>query len=345
MQTIKGPPDRGNPQEPISLAAEVQGGSDEIGRLPTRLDRYANGRARALQNLTHIQTLTLQPGHPLIGVKHRLSHCGSYLVFRNYYTEDKVLLTHANFCKAHLLCPLCAIRRGAKQLRAYYTKYLAIIEKNPHLRFSHVVMTVKNGPDLIERHDHLKSALKVLRKARTRASTGSRHKTEWSKIVALVGSYEVTNKGNGWHPHVHMCVLHDSLFDYSKLREEWLRITGDSVNFRIDAARHPEDPVRDFLEVFKYAIKFSDLSPELNLEAYLALRTKNLLFSIGAFRGIEVPDHLTDDITFEDIPYIEMFYRFSDLHYNLVKTREITTQDPDPTFKNLPEEYAHEMPY
>jgi hypothetical protein len=274
-----------------------------------------------------------------------MRRCGSYLSFRNYYTEDKVLLTHADFCMVHLLCPFCAMRRGAKQLKAYYQRYLYIIQNQPNLRLSHVVMTVKNGPDLTERHDHLKSALKALRMARTRAKNGSRHQTEWSKIAGLVGSYEVTNKGNGWHPHVHMATLHDQSFDYDKLRHEWKRITGDSVNFRIEASRHPEDQIRDFLEVFKYAIKFSDLTPEQNVEAFFALRGKHLLFSIGAFRGIEIPHELTDEITLEDLPFIEMFYEFKSGHYSLQKTREITIEDPQPSFQYLPEEYAHEMPY
>ena len=45
--------------------------------------------------------------------------CGDYLLFRHFFTVDKVKLHAAQFCKAHLLCPLCAIRRGAKALAAY----------------------------------------------------------------------------------------------------------------------------------------------------------------------------------------------------------------------------------
>ena len=39
---------------------------------------------------------------------------------------DKVKLHAAQFCKAHLLCPLCAIRRGAKALAAYLERWEAI---------------------------------------------------------------------------------------------------------------------------------------------------------------------------------------------------------------------------
>jgi hypothetical protein len=45
----------------------------------------------------------------------RLTTCGDYLLFRHYFTIDAVRLHAASFCMKHLLCPLCAIRRGARR--------------------------------------------------------------------------------------------------------------------------------------------------------------------------------------------------------------------------------------
>ena len=255
----EGPPERGNPQEPESLAAEVQGGSDEIGRLPSRLDRYAVARGRALENLAHLREL--QTAEDLTRLCASIQECGEYLAFRNFYTKDQVILSAANFCKAHLLCPLCAIRRGAKSLRAYLDRYTAIMNEHPALRLFLVTVTVKNGPDLAERHAHLKKAVAAVLTRRRLAYSGNRIKTEWTKAFGIVGSYEVTNRGQGWHPHAHMLVLADSRMDAQAMKDEWLRITGDSHVLRIDPARHADDPARDFLEVFKYAVKFSDLTP------------------------------------------------------------------------------------
>jgi hypothetical protein len=50
--------------------------------------------------------------------------------FRHYFTIDKVRLHGASFCMKHLLCPLCAIRRGAKALKAYLDRWEVIqVEK------------------------------------------------------------------------------------------------------------------------------------------------------------------------------------------------------------------------
>ena len=85
----------------------------------------------------------------------RVKGCGDYLVFRHYFTVDRVRLHGASLCMKHLLCPLCAIRRGAKYLKAYLVKFQALQEQNPNLKAYLVTLTVKDGPDLAERFKHL----------------------------------------------------------------------------------------------------------------------------------------------------------------------------------------------
>src|SRR5690606_8649852 len=138
----------------------------------------------------------------------KLASCGNYLGFRHYYTVGKVRLTAATFCKAHLLCPLCAIRRGSKTLEAYTTRYNVIMAENQGLKLAMLTMTVKNGDDLAERFEHLRSSFQRLLERRRKALAGARGwSSEFSKVLGLVGAYEVTNKGNGWHPHAHMMIL------------------------------------------------------------------------------------------------------------------------------------------
>jgi hypothetical protein len=93
-----------------------------------------------------------------------------------------------------------------------------------------------------------------------------------------------------------------------RLSREWHAITGDSfvVDVRpIDLA----DPAAGFLEVFKYALKFSDMSPADTYAAHLVLRGRRLVGSAGAFRGIEVPESLTDE-PLDGLPYVELLYRY-----------------------------------
>ena len=42
------------------------------------------------------------------------------------------------------------------------------------------------------------------------------------------------------------------------------------------------------------------------------------MFSLGEFRGVEVPDKLTDE-PLDELPYFDLFYRYiSESGYNLV---------------------------
>ena len=63
------------------------------------------------------------------------------------------------------------------------------------------------------------------------------------------------------------------------------------------------------MEVFKYALKFSDMELSDNWHAYETLQGKRMVESFGLFRGVEVPDNLTDD-ELADEPYLLMLYRF-----------------------------------
>ena len=363
------PLNEGNPSEQIGLAAEVQRGFDESGKLPDRLIRYAFARERALINLSEIEqyvtrqiTVTHQATiSPLTGelvqvlpsayirklekIRPRLRECGDYLSFKQYYTVGKVRLTAANFCMVHLLCPLCAIRRGSKSLEAYVQRFEIIKAENPTLKLSMLTLTVKNGDDLGERFKHLKKSLKTMMEWRRKTLSGKAgYHSEFAKIKGLVGSIEITKDGGqgeiketGWHPHAHIMVLHSERFDYVALQAEWLKITGDSHVLNVAKARHPNDPAQDFLEVFKYALKFSDLTPAQNLEAYQVMNGKNLLFSAGLFRGVVIPESMLDE-DLDDLPYIELLYRYlPGSGYNLEEHKDSEVYKPGKQYGNVTE--------
>ena len=311
-----------NPLKADNLAAEASRGFDNTDRLNARLDRYSTAKKRALVNLKELTNL--QPLDDLLKERYRvaaakLESCGNYLEFRNYYTVGKTRLTKASFCKQHLLCPLCAIRRGAKTLEAYLARYRVVKDENPSWRLSMLTLTVANGEDLAERFQHLHNSIKRVFKRRRDYLDKQRGLTEWRKVYGWVGTYEVTNKGNGWHPHAHIMCLHSSSFDYKALQAEWKEITGDSHVLNVSAAKHPNEPERDFLEVFKYAVKFSDMTAEQNIHAWNVLRARRLLFSGGALWGVDVPESL-EDIPLDDLPYIELLYSYILDGYKLKST-------------------------
>lgn len=307
----------GNPQEPTNWqGGEVQGGSSEIAKLPQRMERYGRAKARAMENVAWSKTSD-QKAVRWAGAK--LERCGEYLVMRHYYTVDKVRLHAANFCKQHLICPLCAIRRGAKMLEAYMKRFEVVKAEYPRLKFALVTVTVKNGEHLGERMAHCQNAVRRLLERRRTAFKGNRGKTEWQKVLGGFGSYEVTNKGKGWHPHAHIVVVHEKRLDYAAMQAEWQEVTGDSIFLNVSPGRHPQAPEQDFMEVTKYAVKFGDLTPEQNFVAYLRLWGKRLCFCFGCFRGVVVPESLTDE-PLEGLPYIDLFYRYFGSGYSLAST-------------------------
>jgi hypothetical protein len=215
-----------------------------------------------------------------------------------------------------LLCPFCAMRRASRTLEAYLTRYRILKAVNPTWRLSMITLTVKNGNDLAERFKHLQDSVQRVFKHRRKALNEGKSVTEWRKVHGYVGTYEFTYKGKGWHPHAHIMVLHTYTFDYKAMQAEWKEITGDSHVLNVTAAMNPTEPEKDFMEVFKYSVKFSDLLPEDNIHAWGVLKGKRLLFSGGAFRGVEIPESLTDELL-EDLPYIELIYRYTVYGYSL----------------------------
>lgn len=303
-----------NPPQTAELGGTGICEGSEYGTFASRVERYGSARARARQMVSHLSQVPHVPQVQHLGAERiekahaRLKDCGEYLAFHHYYTVDKVRLTKASFCKQHLLCPLCAIRRGAKSLKAYLDRFEVIRAENPSLRPFLVTFTVKNGPDLAERFQHLQDSTKRLHKHRRDYLSKGRGWTEAAKAAGAVWSYEVTNIGNGWHPHAHAIWLCEDEPDQQRLRDEWEAITGDS--FMVDVRPiGQEDPAEGFSEVFKYAVKFAGLDLEHNVEAWAVLSGRRLLGSFGAFRGVEVPPELTDE-PLDGLPYVELFYRY-----------------------------------
>ena len=70
------------------------------------------------------------------------------------------------------------------------------------------------------------------------------------------------------------------------------------------------------MEVFKYALKFSDMDPCDTWQAFEVLKGKRLVASAGLFRGIEISEDLTD-APLDDLPYVELFYSFMGDGYTL----------------------------
>lgn len=302
-----------------SLATDENGLG--IESLSYKLQRYAGGKNRALDMAKYITNFHTGKGKLGRGKGSRtveqsqnkrlvaeLESCASYLVFKNYYTINEVRLHAMKSCRKHLLCPFCAMRRGAKYLQAYLDRLAVVTAQNPRLRAYFVTVTIKNTESLEQGYTHLRNAMRKMMKQRSNALRGQKQ-VEFAKALGAVHSIEF-KRGSGsglWHPHAHMIWLCEIPPDAHKLSQEWLSLTGDS--YIVDVREcYGETLVEAFMEVFKYALKFTALPFADNWLAYQTLRGKRLIDSFGCLKGVEVPEKLTDDDL--DEPYLLMLYRF-----------------------------------
>lgn len=289
-------PPKTKPLTVADLGGETREGF-QTNQLAARLGRYGKARENALQFRDFLLAEDEQK------LADALGDCGNYATFRDYFTIGQTRLSKFCTCKKHLICPLCAIRRGAKALRVYLARVEALMASDALLRPYMVTLTVKNGPDLDERFRHLSGNLRGMHKRRK----GKGGFGEVLKARSAVWSYEFTNKGKGWHPHVHAVWLCHEAPDPFKLSEEWHALTGDSYIVDVSPI-NMVDPVGGFCEVFKYALKFSDLVDRDRLTAYRTLKGKRLHDSFGDLRGLDVEPSDQDELL-EELPYIErLFY-------------------------------------
>ena len=181
-----------------------------------------------------------------------------------------------------------------------------------------------------KRFNHLMSNFKAMQMARRKWLVRGTGHNELCKAHGIVYAVEIT-KGNGWHPHIHMVALVDDWIDRKKLSQQWEAITGDSKIVdvrRLKPSKGTKDDYSEaFVEVFKYACKFSDMS---FLDIWLAHETlspdgrlKRIQGSIGLFRGVKVPEKLTDDDLDDNSPFMLILYRFiRGAGYSVVSTQD-----------------------
>ena len=259
----------------------------------------------------------------------KLKGCGQFLLFRNYYTINQIKLEKAHYCAQHLLCPMCAGVRAARSMKRYLDRIQELMRQNPRLKPVLITFTVKNGEDLDERFNHLTGSFrKLLDRYRDYRKKG-RGFNQFCKIDGAFYTTEYTynDKTKQWHPHIHIFALLTDWIDQEELAETWHEITLDSYVVDIRRVKKTKEHgyAKAVAEVCKYALKFSDLSLENTWEAFLTLKGKRLTGSFGSMYGVKIPEKL-DDMPLDELPYMEMFYRFvfgERSYYDLEITKDV----------------------
>jgi hypothetical protein len=228
----------------------------------------------------------------------KIRDCGSWLHLREWIQCDgQTRLINANFCKKHLLCRSCAIRRAARLIHAYLRKIEAVMAANPGLIPAMVTLTIKNGSNLSERIQHFKRGWSLMLAAKRRGCSAKyRHQpVEWNKVQGSLRAMETTVGKDGlWHPHAHAFVLLETYIDQAKLSQEWEQWTGDS---KIVGVTLCKNGIKEGLrEVLKYTVKFSALNFEQLYHLFLTLNGTRSIDPQGCLRGVNEPDIDQDDV-------------------------------------------------
>ena len=263
----------------------------------------------------------------------KLKECGQFLQFRNYYTVDQIKLVKAHYCNKHLLCPICAGVRAARSMKRYLERIYELMNQKRGLKPVLITLTVKNGEDLEERFKHLRRSFRTLLDRYNDYKKKGRGFNQFCKIDGAFYSTEYTynSKTKEWHPHIHIFALLNEWIDQEELSETWHDITLDSYIVDIRRVKKTKEHgyTKAVAEVCKYALKFSDLSLENTWEAYLSLKGNRLTGCFGSMYGVKLPEKLTDDLPLDDLPYLELLYRFvfgKKSYYNLEITKDVKPQ-------------------
>jgi hypothetical protein len=253
-----------------------------------------------------------QPSFERAAVLERLEGCGSALLLREWLEhEGQITLAKANFCKSHLLCRCCAARRAGKTVAKHSQAVRHVLDLHPNLIPVLITLTVKNGQNLDERFRHIANGWRLMTQHANHAKDPSdfRAPIEWNKVQGFVRAAEITNKGNGWHPHYHVLCLVSDWVDPYRLAAEWLEFTGDSsiVDVRkVYSKEKDENDIRAEIdpleqacfEAFKYSTKFGDLTGQQIAEVWHTLSGRRFISSGGLLRGLKLEEELTDaDLT------------------------------------------------
>lgn len=328
-EILEAGPDKEKPLISATPPSIQEIGVDQLSDVGQKVRRYGTAKARNRQMAGFLVQGSTSRQHPYVKLSRKMYECAEWLEFHHYYHRDQIRLAKTSLCRVPLLCPVCAIRRGVKTLRNYH-------ERAMHLSATHdlymLTLTVKNGPDLWERYQHLKHSFKRLRE-RAKKGYGA-----WATVAGAVWSTEFTKGVDGWHPHLHMLVAlpkGSAPIRYGKdsqLAMDWLSVTGDSFIVHSGGNITTTDDIGAGLcEVLKYALKFSDLDLADNLHAYETLKGKRLIQASGVFFGLELPEtaDLMDELL--DEPYVRMFFRYTSRGYSLQSSTLVDTIDSEPT--------------
>ena len=318
-----------------------------------RLERYARAKLVSQEMVTWLEPQipkTPQKGAFLTNDQRekkkacrKLDQCGDLLVFKEYLSGE-TRLSGGCYCQQTRICQFCALRSGGRLVRRLYDRCNHVMLQRGDLRSFLVTLTVKNGPCLSERLQHLKEGLrKQVSRANKRRNLNKGKRTIFEDFEAWYRTIEIKRGKNSglWHPHAHMIVFSKEKPSDLELSKEWGEITGDSYVVDVTEINLADEEhlLGGIMEVCKYLVKFDELTPENRWDVYKKTKRKHLRQSYGLLRFTAEEEKAISEVTDDplDEPYIERFYRFCKDRYVEIER----SGEKDPHRQRTPESFLH----
>ncbi len=254
----------------------------------------------------------LENNHPSLlknnARKERIQECCNIVSFKRYLETGDIQLSSSTFCKYDRICIACATKRAMRMIKRFATgiKENGLWTKKRY----YIVLTIKHSKDdtledLLNRLMQYKDRL--ARNYRNSKRPNQKKKSFFAQFDGMVTSIEVSHKGNnGWHPHINILACSDQLISIEtwkhirwstspQLLEERKEISEWSYIHNIRQINVTTDHFNrnGIGEVFKYAIKFSDLTIE-QLAYVMVVQDKyhyRFFATYGCFRKRNLQDH------------------------------------------------------
>lgn len=275
------------------------------------------------------------------------SQCASHLIFRKYHTLDEqpVKLSGGYFCQMRHHCQFCGAAHAVRALATAVPKVQGQLLEKPSLRPAMLTITCRDREDLADMVDELYGSWSTWIERRRNQAKGRRGHTALSLLDGGIMSAE-TKRGSGsgkWHFHAHGVVLAPPGLESSDFYGEWSSILGYTANldFRylksaelINQGNNPasisEQLGKELLEVFKYALKTTEMEFEDRYNAACVLHGKKLIRPFGSLFNYKAPEELTEDLTeYDGLPYVELVYRYLEGKYKEVPNHGPNLADLD----------------
>lgn len=205
----------------------------------------------------------------------RIKECCNQVAFRRYLKSWDIQLIWANFCKYDRICIACATKRAMRMIKKFaeWVQTHWLYNKQRY----YIVLTISHKKD--DTLEELMDRLMLYKERLARAYRNSKRswqktKSFFNQFDGMVISIEIAHKwSNGRHPHINILACSDTDIPTEskfirgntnqELLNEWKAITDNTSyihNIRKISVKTNHFSRSGIGEVFKYAIKFSDLT-------------------------------------------------------------------------------------